>query len=293
MRQHVISVAAFLVALVALCALGNGAAGATPPATFQLARARAEFERGEYQRVVDSLAPEIYPKNKIANAEELKEAHYLLGSSYFFLGRQELARQEFTALLFLDPGHDLDPAIDPPRIYAFFQTLKHDLAEKLRAIESTRPPDEPPREVLIERVVHEKPPAITNFVPLGYGQFRNGQRGKGIFFHTSEAILGGTSIGIFTYQAVTYGIPSRYSGNDSGTLKTLQILQVTTGSLFLVVYGIGVYDAFANQKPAYVEEKRSERPLTPAPPPAKPKTSLNFVPLLSPDGVGLGAMGRF
>jgi len=92
---------------------------------------------------------------------------------------------------------------------------------------------------------------------------------------------------------VTYGIPSRYSGNDSGTLKTLQILQVTTGSLFLVVYGIGVYDAFANQKPAYVEEKRSERPLTPAPPPAKPKTSLNFVPLLSPDGVGLGAMGRF
>src|SRR5262249_46219973 len=146
-RRVVAALTACAVLVVAFLPLGAGAAPATPPATFQLARARAEFERGEYQRVVDSLAPEIYPKNKIVNAEALKEAHYLLGSSYFFLGRQELARQEFTALLFLDPGHDLDPALDPPRIYAFFQTLKRDLAEKLRTIESTRAPEAPPREV--------------------------------------------------------------------------------------------------------------------------------------------------
>src|SRR5262249_2690658 len=154
-------------------------------------------------------------------------------------------------------------------------------------------PEAPPREVLIERTIHEKPPAIGNFVPLGYGQFRNGQKGKGVFFLVSEAILGGTSLGIFTYQAVTYGIPSRYSTGEADTLKPLQVVQVATGGLFLVVYGVGVYDAFANQRPEIVEEKRSERPLAPLPPPAKPKASFNIVPLLSPEAVGLGAVGRF
>jgi hypothetical protein len=268
--------------VLVLPARPTSAAPAAPAASFQLARARAEFERGEYQRVADTLAPELYPKNKIPTVGELKEAHYLLGSSYFFLNRQDLARQEFTALLFLDPAHELDPAVDPPRVYAFFQTLKHELAEKLQLLEANRKVDPPPpsREVLIETTIREPAPAVTNFVPLGYGQFRNGQKGKGWFFLASEALLGGTSIALFTYQAVNYD-----------KIRNLQIMQIATGSLFLVLYGVGVYDSFTNQKPV-VETKRSERPLDTPAKPAK-SISLEIVPLVSPDGAGLGAMGRF
>lgn len=284
----------------ALLVTASGAAGAAPSPSFQLARARAEFERGDYQKVAVSLAPELYPKNKIMNIDELKEAHYLLGCSYFFLNRQDLARQEFTALLFLDPAHDLDPAIDPPSVYAFFQTLKANLAQQLRMMEATRKVDTPPsKEVLIERTVREPAPAISNFVPLGYGQFRNGQKSKGVFFLVAETLTGGTSITLFTYQALKYGVPTRYSGAEASTLTSLHIAQVATGGAFLILYGVGVYDSFVNQRPV-LEEKRTERPLTPTSgstpgsiPSSVPKTSWNIVPLLSPDMLGLGAMGRF
>jgi hypothetical protein len=279
--------------------LAAGAALAAP-ASFQLARARAEFERGEYQRVVDTLAPELYPKLKITNTDELKDAHYLLGSAYFFLNRTELARQEFTALLFIDPARDLDPATDPPRVYAFYQTLKRELSDKLHELEQRKPAVEPAREVLIERTVHDPAPAITNFVPFGYGQFRNGQRGKGVFYLLSEGALAGTSVGIFTYQATKYGVPAHFPADQKSTFLTLEYLRLGSGALFLVLYGVGVYDAFANVPPL-VEEKRSERPLgaptapaapTPVDKPA-PTSSVTIMPFIGPDGVGLGAMGSF
>ena len=283
-----------VLALLVWSALAPTASAAPPAASFQLARARAEFERGEYQRVVTALVPELYPKNNISNIAELKEAHYLLGSSYFFLNRQDLARQEFTALLFLDPGHELDPAIDPPRVYAFFQTLKRELAEKLQLLEANRKPDPPPpsREILIERTIREPAPAVTNFVPLGYGQFRNGQKGKGYFFLFSEAVLGGASVTLFSYQALNYGIPARFNGDEADKIRNLQIFQIATGSLFLVLYGVGVYDSFTNQRPL-VETKQSERPLQP--PAAKPAATsfLEFVPIWTRDGIGFGAVGNF
>lgn len=291
--RRVVSAAAIVLGLFVLVFPTPPTSAAPPAASFQLARARAEFERGEYQRVADTLAPELYPKNKIPTVTELKEAHYLLGSSYFYLNRQDLARQEFTALLFLDPAHELDPAIDPPRVYAFFQTLKHELAEKLQLLEANRKVDPPPpsREVVIETTIREPAPAASNFIPLGYGQFRNGQKSKGYFFLATEALLGGTSIALFTYQAVNYGIPARFAGDEADKIRSLQIVQIATGSLFLVLYGVGVYDSFIGQKPL-VETKRSERPIEP---PAKPpkSISLEIVPLVSPDGAGLGAMGRF
>jgi hypothetical protein len=90
---------------------------------------------------------------------------------------------------------------------------------------------------------------------------------------------------------VNYGVPARYSGDEADKIRNLQIIQIATGSLFLVLYGVGVYDSFTNQKPT-IETKRSERPIdAPAKPPKS--VSLMLMPLFSPDGAGLGAMGRF
>src|SRR5262249_3281354 len=88
--------------LVLLAAWGAaGVASANP--SEDLARGRSQFERGQYRKVVDLLSPQLYPRILLHDDEEIKEAHYLLGVSQFFLEHRDLARQEFTALLFLDP----------------------------------------------------------------------------------------------------------------------------------------------------------------------------------------------
>jgi hypothetical protein len=275
--------------IAAVVCLANVAAAAPSQ---RLARARAEFERGEFRSVVESLEPELYPMTLIVDRDELIEARYLLGVAHFYLRDNDKARREFQALLFLDPDRSLDPATESPEVYAFFEGVKGELRQQLEELRRQKQKEEeerrlPSREVLIERTIREPGSPIGHFVPLGYGQFRNGQTGKGVLFLTSQALTGGASIALFTYQAVTYGIPSTYSvPADRDRIRNLQIIQVGTGAAFLALYGWSVIDSFVNERPR-VEEKRTERPLTPA------TTRLDVVPLLAPDLVGASASWRF
>jgi tetratricopeptide (TPR) repeat protein len=273
-------------AAAVLCCLG-GLAGAAP--SQKLARARAEYQRGQYAQVVQTLEPEVQ-KLLITERDELVEARYLLAVAYFYLERREEARREFVNLLYLDPDHSLDPAIESPDVYAFFETVKKDLGDQLEQLRRQKQKEaeergRPSRERLIERTIREPASAIGHFVPLGYGQFRNGQTGKGVFFLTSQALTGGASLALFTYQAVTYGIPSTYSEpGDRDRLRTLQFVQIGTGAAFLALYGWSVIDSFVNERPR-IEEKVTERPLT--------SSRLEVVPLLAPDVVGASASWRF
>jgi len=274
--------------------------GATPvwAVSPPLAVARSEFAHNEWKKVVDSLAPAL-AQSRISDGEELKEAHYLLGTSYYFLDRPDLARQEFTSLLFLDPTRELDPAIDDARVYIFFKNLKTELRQRLEEINRLQQRDaalrkQLPREVLIERTIHAPAPAVSNFVPFGYGQFRNGQTGKGMFFLIAELLTAGTSIALASYEITTYGLPAKLkSTDDADAINRLTIAQVVSGGLFFGLYAIGTWDSFASRPPE-IEEKRSERPITPTPPAPPPRTSgLHLVPLIAPQAVGMGAEWRF
>jgi tetratricopeptide (TPR) repeat protein len=284
-----------VVALLTLVILGLawGTGAAQPAPTQSLARARAEFERGEYQRVIETLSPQLYPHALLREEDDLEEAHYLLGVAYYYLARRDLARQEFTALLFLDPSRSLDPATESPEVYGFFEGVKSELRGKLEEIRKQKERDEearrlPQRERVIERTVHEISP-WSNFVPFGYGQFRNGQAAKGVFFLVTQTLLGGTSVSLFSWQAVNYGIPSYYPpGTDLDQLRRFQTIQVVTGGLFLVTYIWQVIDAFSNQ-PERITTTETERPITPAAAPS----SLLLSPVVSPGQVGLGATWRF
>jgi hypothetical protein len=280
-----------LAAIVMLLWASRSAAAASP--SFELARARSEYDQNEFQKVIDTLGPELYPHSKIRNEEELKEAHRLLGSAHLLLDHQDSARQEFTALLFLDPSYELDSATETPRVYAFFQTLKSELREKLNEINRQKEKElaarnQPSKEIVITRVIHDPAPPITNYIPFGYGQFRNGQTGKGVFLLVAESLTLGASAGIMAYQIATYGLPSRYSTPDDADLITkLHTVQIISGVAGIGLYVYGVIDAFAN-KPQPVEETRTERQITPARP-----TSLHILPIVTPSVVGAGVNWSF
>ena len=263
-----------------------GLASANP--SQDLALARSQFERGQYKKVIDVLTPQLYPRVQLREEDELKEAHYLLGVAHFFLDHRDKARQEFTALLFLDPRKDLDPAVESPEVYAFFEGIKSELRQKLEELRRQQEKAEadksqPVQERVITRTITEVSP-IGNFIPFGYGQFRNGQPAKGTFFLVSQMLTGGTSLALFTFQAVQYGIPSKVPPEDKNLVRSIQITQIVTGGLFLVFYGWSVIDAFANQKPKEVTTEKVQ-PI---------QSDLQILPMVTPEGdVGAVARWRF
>jgi len=270
-----------ILALLTLLVCSRAAAN---PST-DLARARSEFDQGQYQTVVDTIAPLLYPRTLIRDEKELIEAHYLLGVAYFYTDRKDFARRELTALLYVDPTYKLDPVVESPEVYAFFEGIKGELRDKLEELRRQKEKEaeakrRPSREVLVTRVVRDRSP-WENFLPFGVGQFRNGQKVKGWAFLAGQLAFGGASLGLFVAQAVQYGIPSRgVPLSDIDALRTRQVVQIGTGAVFLLLYGWSVIDAYTNQKPK-VEETREERPITELdrPPPL-------IVPWVSPDGGG-------
>lgn len=277
---------------VLLHAVPAGAASA------QLALARSQFAHGEYRKVVDTLEHELYPQAHITDEEELKEARYLLGTAQFFLDHRDKAREEFTKLLYLDPGRELDPLVTDPNVYKFFNEIKNDKRQKLEELNRIKQKEledkkKPSKEIVITRTIREGS-TFSNFIPFGYGQFRNGQPGKGTFFLVSELLTAGGSIALAAYQIGTYGWPVRYTTeNERNTIQILRDAQLVSGGVFFLLYGIGIWDSFANRPPAF-EEKKEERLLTPAaPPPAVKPSSLLIVPIVTPQTAGVGAAWRF
>ena len=245
-----------------LIVLTTTRAEATP--TDDLSRARAELERGEYARSAALLEPLLYPPGNapplLGSTEELKESRYLLGVSYFFLKRLAESSNEFAALLYLDPEYKLDPVIELPSVYAHFESvrkrLERDLDElrKKKAAEAERRRTEG---VVVERTVTYRNPAW-NFVPLGAPQAQLGRKGWSRFFLVTQAVFGGASIALFTYQGMKYGFlsPEAPPADEVEDVRTIQTFQIASGALFFGFYAWQVVDAYANDAPK-VQTKRS------------------------------------
>jgi hypothetical protein len=269
--------------VLAASLLAAGRAGADP--SRDLLKAKSEFEQGQYRAVILTVEPLLYPNPLLRAEKELVDAHFFLGMAYFYTDRKDQARTEFAALLYTDPDYKLDPVMESPEVYAFFEDIKRSqqdqLEERRRQLEKeAEAKRRPSREVLVTRTIRDRSP-WENFLPFGVGQFRNGQQSKGYAFLVGQLMTGGTSLGLFVAQAVQYGIPSRgVPLSDIDGLRTRQVVQIGAGAVFLLLYGWSVIDAFANQKPK-IEETKEERPITELdrPPPL-------IVPWVAPEGGG-------
>jgi hypothetical protein len=279
--------------LVALCAslIASRVAAGNP--SRDVAKARAEYERGNFQAVINLLAPEM---PKISDRDEMIEGHWLLGASYVYVGKFEEAKREFSELLFIDPDFKVDPLMVDADVYASFDTTRTELKRQLDEIRRLRAEEEarkkrPSVETVIEKEIRSDPPWM-NFIPFGVGQFRNGQRTKGYVYLAIEAALAGTSIGLFAAQAIQYGIPSKVPNDEDEIqlVRTMQVIQIAAGGAFFIVYGIGVADAFSNQKPK-ITTRTYTRPLPSSSDSAVQPSSLVpiVVPVLGPGFVGVAA----
>jgi hypothetical protein len=179
---------------------------------------------------------------------DLAEAHRLAGIAALFAQppRQDIAEAHFVAYLKIDFDGHLDPALYPPEVVTFFNSVRSRNAPELKA---TRP---------------KKRYAVLALLPP-FGQFQNGDHTKGWIITGLLGSLAIADVTAFLLRRRWCTHVTSPSGNSSYVCdghydgaRTARTIQIATSLGLLVTYVYGVYDGVRG----YRRESR-ERALVP------------------------------
>jgi tetratricopeptide (TPR) repeat protein len=243
---------------------------AAPP---DLKRAKDRFEFGQYADAAGTLRRFLATNPELTD-DEAVDAYRMLGIAEFQLGDQPQARAAFVNLLSHDPDYALDPFLVPPAIVEFFDRVKREhepalapLRERRRVLrEQQRLADEAKRRLLAEEQSRTGPPTkvvrvqerlyLFNWMPLGAGQFQNGDRAKGTAIAAGQVVAGLVNVGAILFhnqiaqdrtRTCISGQPDcsspPYSDSDRILLGRVDAVKYASAALFWALYGYGVWDA--------------------------------------------------
>jgi hypothetical protein len=249
---------------------------AAPP---ELKRAKDRFEFGAYADAAGTLR-QLLAGDPDLTDDEFVEAYRILGIAEFHLGDLPQARAAFVNLLSYDPDYALDPFLVPPAIVEFFDRVKKEhepalapLRDRRRALrEQQRLADEAKRRLLSEEAARTGPPTrvvrveqhqyLFNWMPLGAGQFQNGDRAKGTAIAAGQIVTGLVNIAAIVIhnqiaedrsRSCASGQPGcsnpPYSDSDRQLLRRVEVVKYVSAGLFWSVYAYGVWDAHRNYVP--------------------------------------------
>lgn len=263
----------------------------------ELDQAKAAYRGGQYSRALPLFNALLYPPPpKLASPKDLADAYLALGVCRFETGDTPGAKREFDQALSFDTNVRIDALIvtDQTAIDAFNQARVD--REQRTAAEQERKRKADLRKLRESIIGFESHPLYLNFVPFGVGQFQNKQAGKGTAFAASEAVTLTVSASIWFYLVNAYGIRStRVLAADAVRVRRLQQLEIGSGFAFLGLWVLGAVDAYRHYRPqtrAEIDDSLLPPELRdldkPAPHKAAPQSSIHIVPMLTPDGAGLG-----
>jgi hypothetical protein len=239
------------VALVAAAMLHAGAAGAAPPPVGAdpadlLVEASAALGAGEHERAA-TLAGQVARDSRPIDRKDRAEAWRVLGLAQYALGRKADAEAAFYAYLKLDPDGRLDPALVPPDVLHFFESVERKHKTELDAL---RPKPRRRRSMWL------------NFVPLG-GQWQNGDRAKMWILGSAGAALLATNITSYVLLRRWCGPPSASATCDDGRTddaRRLQVLNIGAGVGLVALYAYSVIDGIQGYRRQRAEEAPPVQP---------------------------------
>jgi tetratricopeptide (TPR) repeat protein len=254
----------------------------------ELKRAKDRFEFGAYPEAAGALRQLLAGSPQLTDAEAV-DAYRMLGIAEYQLGDKLAARTAFVNLLSFEPDYALDPFLVPPAIVEFFDAVKKELEPTLEPLrerrrelrEQQRMAEEAKRRLLAEEQSRTGAPGkvvrveqrvyLFNWMPLGAGQFQNGDRAKGTAIAAGQIVLGLVNISAIVFhnqiaqdrtRTCISGQPgcSRppYSDSDRTLLSQIDAVKYVSAGLFWALYGWGVWDAHRNYIP------RVETEITPS-----------------------------
>jgi hypothetical protein len=204
---------------------------AAPPvdAEAALERARAAYEYGEMEMVVDSARLVAEGRLHPTPAQRAQALRFL-GVGLYLTGRQEGAETAFFDLLRLRPHARLDPTNTRPDVVAFFENVRRRHAAEISEAASNRP---------------GKSLVLAFLPPLG--QFQAGHTARGITIGALEVISLGTSI-------VTYAQLSAWRNESSGntfgghqdSARTWKAINNVSVAVFAATVVVGIIDGVAS-----------------------------------------------
>jgi tetratricopeptide (TPR) repeat protein len=250
----------------------------------ELKRGRDRLEFGAWADAAGAIR-QLLDKHPDLPDPDAIEAYRILGIAEFNLGDQDQARSAFVNLLARDPDYALDAFLVPPAIVEFFDRVKREnepslgpLRERKReAREQARLAEEARRKLLAEEQARAGPPTkiirvqerlyLLNWMPLGAGQFQNGQPSKGTALAAGQvaaalvnltAILLHNQIATDRLRTCVAGQPgcSRppYSDSDRQLLQGIDVVKYSSAAVFWGLYAWGVWDAHRNFIPVVETE---------------------------------------
>ncbi|WP_373045116.1 hypothetical protein [Vulgatibacter sp.] len=296
---------AFILTLLVLLALPLAASADSDA---DLRRAKDYFEYGAYDRARD-IVEELLEQNVLASDDQLIEANRVAGLAWFYGDSTErLAKAEryFLQLLSIEPEYRLDPFFTPPAAVQFFEEVKavHEaqlapIREQRRLAKEARRAEEEARRRFLEEQQRggsgglagahvERHNFALVFLPLGAGQFQNGDDATGIALAAVQIVAGLTS-GLSYLAIENMRDDGGFSGNEVGTAQTLDAVKWASAAVFYGAWGYGIADALIHYESEVV--RPSVRPLgqaRPRAPAATGSTTLSPQVSVHPDGGFLG-----
>ena len=270
---------------------------AAPP---DLKRAKDRFDFGAYADAAGSLRQMLARAPDLTDAEAV-DAYRMLGIAEYQLGDRLAARAAFVNLLSFEPDYGLDAFLVPPPIVEFFDAVKKEhepalapLRERRRELaQQRRLADDAKRRLLTEEQARTGAPGkvvrieqrvyLFNWMPLGAGQFQNGERAKGTAIAAGQLVLGLVNISAIVVhnqiaddrtRTCISGQPGctrpPYSDSDRTLISQVDTLKYVSAGLFWALYAYGVWDAHRNFVP------RIETEITPGQPGGALKLEWSF-----------------
>jgi len=250
----------------------------------ELKRARDRFEFGAYADCAGTLRKYLATDPPLAD-DQAVDAYRMLGISEYHLGDIAAARAAFVNLLSFDPEFALDAFLVPPPIVDFFDRVKREsepalapLRERRRELrEQQRLAEEARRRLLAEEQARSGPPTklvrvqervyLFNWLPLGAGQFQNGDRAKGTAIAAGQMVAGLVNLGAIVVHNQLADDRSRlctssqpgcsrppYTDSDRALFARVDAVKYGSAALFWVLYAFGVWDAHRNFVPVVETE---------------------------------------
>jgi len=271
----------------------------------RLDRAETAFRNAEFKKITELLRPTLEPTPKFQETADEIRARELLGVGYFLTAQRvpnadardsliERARSQFLALLRLRPDYELDPMVFPASVVDLFQSVRESNSTELEQIRRERASPErtagSSTPIYIERA-YERQPFALNFLPLGVGQFQNGDPVRGGLYAAGQvAALSTIGLGTLAIESLRNSETGRFQRGDVYLqARSWRQTQWIAAGAFVAIYAASVIDGILAHEPVGKVEIRT---LDDPPPeldddsaPSPDSNSLNPILRLSPGGL--------
>ena len=212
----------------------------------------------DYPRVLKKLVPLIEPDLKLSLPADIARAYKLSGLSAFYLKDEESAARYFEKLIRLQPDFRLDPVKVPPPAVAFYDGIRDKLADeiqRIRAALAKLAEEEKERERLKNQIRIQRDIQInsrlTAMLPLGVGQFQNGNRTMGQLFLSGQALAATSSVALFFAVESLRTESGRFRTSDLDRSRQYRDAQLITGTAAIALAVIGIIEAQINFVPQH------------------------------------------